>query len=114
MEPQADGSLELRYPRECYHDQGGCGVPGFVEGFDFLNAHSIQEEVQIARLASNRGEGGISLLLKAEGIGRLSRGARVVVVGTVLQTGGPRGSAASAFALVVESISAAPVGVEKT
>jgi DNA replicative helicase MCM subunit Mcm2 (Cdc46/Mcm family) len=101
VEPQDDATAEIRFPLSCHSDQGGCGVDGHVEGFDFLNLHSTHEDWQEVRVGSVRGGRGIAVLLKGELLGSLSRGAQVVLQGRIASRHNAGGSSGSEVTLVL-------------
>ena len=84
LEPQPEGEIDLRFPRVCYLEQGGCGVDDYVEGFDFLNQHSTHEACQRLRLAGLAGGARWTVVLTGDLVGAAVRGARITVEGRVI------------------------------
>lgn len=108
-EPQPEATSELRRPGRCYPEQGGCGVPGFVEGFDFMELHSHVEAQQRIRVTEEGSARRWTVVLRANLIGAASRGARVTIRGHVVPQDSPEGedSRASETPLVARSVSVA-------
>jgi DNA replicative helicase MCM subunit Mcm2 (Cdc46/Mcm family) len=84
LEAQPEAESDLHYPAVCHSEQGGCGVDGYVEGFDFLNQHSTHEECQQLRLESPPSGARWTVVLTGERAVGVVRGARISVRGRVV------------------------------